>query len=183
MERDPAVAHVYAEALLSAAEKAGRTDRVFEEADALHRYFRADTRLRRFLENPRIAKEDKHALIDRVFGGRVDPLMLNLFHVMLRNNRIENLDDTLRLVYELVEESRGIIPASVTTAVALSEEQRRQMHQTLEKRLGLRFDIAFRVDPNVLGGVVFKYRDRLIDGSVRFDLQKLRERLMAVALA
>jgi F-type H+-transporting ATPase subunit delta len=101
---------------------------------------------------------------------------------MLENNRIVNLDETLRLFCEMVEEGRGIIPAALTTAVALSDEQRTRLHQTLQERLALRFDIRFRVDPNVLGGAVFKYRDRLVDGSVRFDLQKIRERLKAVKI-
>jgi len=182
MEFDPAVAHIYAEALLEAARRAGTTDQVFEQADAIYRCFRKDSRLRRFLESPRIPKEGKHRVIDRVFRARVEPLLLNLIHVMLRNNRIENLDDTLRLVYELVEESRGIIPAAVTTAVGLTEEQRGRLQRTLASRLDLRFDIRFRVDPDILGGVIFKYRDRLIDGSLRFDLQELQERLMGVAI-
>lgn len=182
MEFDPAVAHIYAEALLEAARQAGTTDQVFDQADAIYRCFRKDSRMRVFLENPRIPKEDKHKLIDSVFRDRVEPLLANLIHVMLRNNRISNLDETLRLVYELVEERRGIIPASVTTVVALTDEQRGRLQQALSSQLGLRFDVKYRVDPDVLGGVVFKYRDRLIDGSLRFDLQKLRERLMAVAI-
>ncbi|MCX8035746.1 MAG: ATP synthase F1 subunit delta [Candidatus Sumerlaeia bacterium] len=180
MELDPAVQHVYARALLSAAEKTGATDQVFSEADCVYRIFRKQTRLRHFLESPRIRKDEKHQLINRVFGDRIGKLVLNFIHIMLENNRIENLEATLRLVCVMVEESKGIIPATVTTAVPLTDEQRRTLQQTLESRLGLRFDIRFRVDPNILGGVVFKYRDSLIDGSVRFDLQKLYERLMAL---
>jgi len=183
MELDPAVADVYAHALLNAAARTGVTDRLVEDADAVRRSFRKDARIRPFLESPRILKAEKQAVIDRIFRGRVEPLLLNFVHVMLENNRIENLGETLRLLFVLVEEGRGIIPASVTTAVALTPEQRSQLQQTLESRLGLRFDVRFRVDAQVFGGVVFKYRDRLIDGSARFDVQKLRERLMAVTVA
>jgi F-type H+-transporting ATPase subunit delta len=182
MEYDPAVAHVYVEALLEAAREAGVTDAVFEQADAVYRCFCEDTRLRRFLQSPQILTEEKHAVLDRIFKGRVEPLLLNLFHVMLRNNRIENLDDTLRLVYQLVEEQRGIIPATVTTAVPMKDDQRRDLEQSMQQRLGLKFDVKYREDPEVLGGVIFKYRDRQIDGSLRFDLQKIRERLRAVAI-
>jgi len=182
MELDPAVADVYAHALLNAAQRTGVTDRLVEDADAVRRCFRKEARIRPFLESPRILKEEKHKAIDRIFRGRIEPLLLNFIHVMLENNRIENLGETLRLLFVLVEEGRGIIPASVTTALALTPEQSGRLQQTLESRLALRFDIRFRVDPHVLGGVVFKYRDRLIDGSARFDLQKLRERLMAVAI-
>lgn len=180
MELDPTVQHVYARALLNAAEKTGATDQIFSEADCVYRIFRKHARLRHFLESPRIRKEEKHQFINRIFGDRVGKLVLHFIHIMLENNRIENLEATLRRVCVMVEESKGIIPATVTTAVPLSEEQRRLMQRTLESRLGLRFDIRFRVDPNILGGVVFKYRDCLIDGSVRFDLQKLYERLMAL---
>jgi len=183
MELDPAVAHIYAHALLGAAERSGATDRLFEDADAMHRCFRKDTQIRRFLESPRIRKDEKHTMVDQIFRGRIEALLLNFIHVMLENNRIENLDETMRLFFVLVEEGRGIIPASVTTAVNLTDEQRQQLRRALESRLGLRFDIRFRVDANILGGVVFKYRDRLLDDSMRFDLQKLRERLLAVALA
>jgi F-type H+-transporting ATPase subunit delta len=183
MERDPAVAHVYAQALVGAARQTGVTDQVFEQAEPLHRCFRKGSKLRLFLEAPQIRDDKKHEVIDNVFRGRIEPLLLNLIHVMLRNNRIENLDETLRLICELVEEYRGIVPAAVTTAVELSDAQRARLRQNLEQRLGLRFDIRFRVDARILGGAVFKYRDRMIDGSVKFDLQKLRERLQATALA
>lgn len=182
MARDPDVAHVYAESLLKAARRAGKVDQVFEDADALHRCFPRDTQLKRFLESPRIRKDVKHDAINRILRGRADELIINLVHVMLRNNRIENLDDTLALVYELVEEQRGIIPSSVTTAIELTPEQKHEMKRCLEQRLGLRFNIRFRVDPKILGGVVFKYRDRQIDGSLLFDLQKIRERLMALSI-
>jgi len=155
-------------------------DRIFEHADLIRRCFRKETRLRHFLESPRIRKDEKHATIDRMFSGRVEPLLLSLIHVMLGNNRVENLDETLRLVCDLVDLERGIVPATVTTATALADEQRKNVHETLEKQLGLRFDIRFRTDPNLLGGMIFKFRDRLLDGSLRFDLQKLRDRLMAV---
>jgi len=182
MEYDLTVQHVYADALLAAAARTGATDQIFEQANVLYRYFRENSRIRHFLESPRIRKDAKHQVMDRIFRGRIETLLLNFIHVMLENNRIENLDETLQLVCDLVEEKRGVIPASVTTAVELAPEQRRVLHQALEERLGLRFDIRYRVNPNVLGGVVFKYRDRLLDGSLRFDLQKLRERLKAVAV-
>jgi F-type H+-transporting ATPase subunit delta len=182
MELDPDVADVYAHALLDAAHKTGATDRLFEDAEAVRRCFRRGSKIRQFLESPQIRKEEKHAVVDGVFRGRIEPLLLYLIHVMLDNNRIENFYEIMRLVFVLVEEARGVIPASVTTAIALTDDQRGRLHTTLESRLGLRFDIRFRVDPNVLGGVIFKYRDRLLDGSVRFDLQRLRERLMAVAI-
>jgi F-type H+-transporting ATPase subunit delta len=181
MHLDPTVSHVYAHALLAAAQKTGATDQIFLDAEAVRRLGR-NTRAGQLIENPRIPKEEKHRFIDRVFRGRIELLLLNFIHVMLENNRIENLSETLRLALTLVEEGRGIIPATVTTATALTNEQRAQMQTALEQQLGLRFDIRFRVDPNVLGGVMFKYRDRLLDGSIRFDLQKLRERLMAVAI-
>ena len=182
MEEDPAVADVYAHALLNAADRTGVTDPVFQDAMAVQRVFRKEARIRHFLESPRIRKDEKHKVTDRIFRERVEPLLLNFIHVMLENNRIENLDETLRLTCVYVEEGRGIIPATATTAIPLTDEQRQWLHKSLEARLGLRFDIRFRVDANVLGGVVFKYRDRLFDGSLRFDLQKIRERLTGTAI-
>lgn len=182
MELDPAVAHVYADALLAAARSTETPDAVFEQADALFRCFRKDSRLRRFLESPQILKEKKHAVVDRILRGRIEPLLLNFIQVMLRNNRIENLDETLRLVGELVEEERGIIAATVTTAIPLTDPQRDRLQRVMESRLGLRFDVRCRVEPNVLGGVIFKYRDRQIDGSLRFDLNKIHDRLMGVSI-
>ena len=182
MELDPQVSHIYAESLLGAARREGKVDRIFEECDALHRALRKETRLQRFLGTPSIRKETKHEAINRIFGESFHPLLVNLIHVMLRNNRVVHLQDTLRLVYELVEEQRGIIPSTVTTAIELKPEERHRLQKTLEERLGLRFDIAFRVNPEILGGVILKYRNRQIDGSLRYDLHKLRERLMAVSL-
>jgi F-type H+-transporting ATPase subunit delta len=182
MRQDPAIAHVYAEGLIAAAQREGKVDAMFDQAEQLLPFIQKGQALRTFLESPRIRREEKHARINAIFQERIEPLLLNLIHLMLRNNRIENLGDALRLVYELVEQLRGIVPAIVTTAVALDDDQRAAMKSTMEDRLGSRFDVRYRVDADILGGAIFKYRDRLIDGSLRFDLKKLFTRMMAVPI-
>jgi len=183
MDLDPEVAHTYAEGLIGAAHRGGAVDAIFEQTLSVQAFFHRGARLRVFLENPGIRKDRKHEMIERVFGGRIEPLLVRLMHVMLERNRVVNLEDALGVAHDLVEEQRGIVKATAVTAVPMSDEQKARLEQTLESRLGLQFRIHYAVDPDVLGGVVFKYGDRLIDGSLAWDLQRLRERLMGITSA
>lgn len=176
------VERTYAEALLGAARRLGLVERARDEAAALLKIIKGNVRLLRFLESPHIATPEKLALLDRVFGGRLSPLMLNLLHVLAVRRRTTYLDETLSLFQELVEQSEGIWRASVTTAHELTEEDRARVQAALEKFTAHQLRIDYHLDPKLIGGLVCRLKDTQIDTSLRSALEELQHRLLTTTL-
>lgn len=176
------VERTYAEALLGAARRLGIVQQAAEEARALVQVTRQSPRLMVFLESPHISYPAKLELLDRVFKGRLSPLMVNLLHVLARRRRTVFLNETLDLFQELVEESEGILHAEVTTAHELGLQDKLRLKAALEKYAKSRLQIEYHRDPRLIGGVVCRLKDRQLDSSLRSALDELERRLNATTL-
>jgi F-type H+-transporting ATPase subunit delta len=178
MKIEPDVVTAYALAVFNAAKEKGLLDRIEPEALEVVRIFRGNRRLRLALEAPNVRDQDKLALIDKAFAGRVDDVLLRLMRLMLVRRRIEHLVPALEELHELILHDRGERPASVTTAVPMDERQRGELTAVLEKLTGFRLSVRWRVEPEIIGGVVARCEDLLIDHSVRTRLDRIRRRLL-----
>jgi F-type H+-transporting ATPase subunit delta len=134
--------------------------------------------LSRSLESPLIPADKKHAIIDQIFGKEADPLTRSFLHLLITKRR----EDILRTVEEefqvLSDQARGLIRAEATVAAPLSEADRAALVDGLKTRTGKQIELDVRVDPVILGGVVVRMQDTVIDGSVRGALERLREQML-----
>jgi F-type H+-transporting ATPase subunit delta len=177
------VQRTYAEALLGAARRTGSLQRVQEEAKILLQVVKKSPRLLLFMENPNVEPTEKLALLDRVFKARLSPVLINLLHVLAARRRTTNLDEILDLFQELTEQAEGIFQATVTSAYNLSVQDKLKLKASLEQYTRSRLKIDYGVDPGLIGGIVFRFRDLLIDSSLRSALDQLRRRLTRAPLA
>jgi F-type H+-transporting ATPase subunit delta len=133
----------------------------------------------RFLANTRVPADDKRQLVDKALAG-VDSKVLNLALLLLRRGRT-NLGPQIAQAYqEILDRERGISHAYVTTAVPLSESELREVEQKLREIAGGQVTVQTQVDEGILGGLVVRIGDRLIDGSTRSRLLALKQRLEGV---
>lgn len=184
MSKDPLVSSNYAKALLHVVQKSGvALAAAQEEARELRSLITQTPRLRVFLEGPQFREEDKERVVANVFRGQLSELLYQFLLLLLRRDRIKNLLDILNAFDYLVELEEGLTPGSVTTAVELSEEERRRLQQSLESSFGLKLNLRFKVDPDLIGGVKVQYKDILIDTTIQTHLGDLRQRLLHTRLA
>jgi F-type H+-transporting ATPase subunit delta len=170
--------HNYAEALFNVAKRAGRLDVMAEEAQVILDVFRGqDAKFIRFIESPQILTEDKIGLIDTAFGGRADPLFVNLLKILVERGRALLAPGILAIFWELVAAERGFQHGRLTSAVGLTDRQKIDLRTSIEAFIKKRLEMEYLIDPGILGGVVFKSRDTLIDHSVCGRLTELRKRL------
>lgn len=182
MRREPAVIRVYSRSLLDAVRAAGQIRQYVDDAEVLRIWYQGQPRLRTFLEAPHIAEKDKASLAEKVFGGgRVPPLLFNLIRLLIRKKRTLVLSEILGEFRLIGEEALGQLVAQVTTAIPMDPAKQALLKQRLEAATDKKFKLDFRVDPEVLGGVLVKYKDVIIDGTLRGRLWTLRARLEAVA--
>ena len=145
-------------------------------ADAL-----GDERVARMLSNPAIALEQREALVERRSKAVSRPV-LNLVLLMLRRRRIEQLPRVAAEFRRLDNQRKGITQASATSAAELTPAELEALTNKLEQFTGGRVELDVAVDPSLLGGLVVRVGDRLIDVSVRGRLERLRNQLVSGAL-
>lgn len=176
------IARSYAEALFRSARTQGQTQRVKEDCRALAESIRKQPRFLIFLESPQIATEAKNDLILRVFGDKLSPLLMRLLAMLVRRERVSHLVAILERFEELAEQAEGIYPASVTSAIELGYKEKLELRSVLEKYTRFRLNIRFHIEPNLIGGLIFRCRDLLIDSSLHNSLENLRRRLATTSI-
>lgn len=171
------VARSYAQALYNAARRQGVVQRLVEESKMLTALLNQQPGLRHFLEGPQISREKKRDLLDKGFKNRLNPLLMNLLYMMADRERAVILRDVLVEFQEIAERAEGIYPATISSARELGFQEKLKLKTALEKRTGFHLRLKYDVDPELLGGVVFRFRDMLIDASVRHGIDQLKRQL------
>jgi len=130
------------------------------------------------LTSPAVPARQKLAVIDAEIPDLRAPTR-NLLQLLLHRDRLELLPDIARAYRDRLNRERGIATAQVTTAVPLDDATRQQLAARLSRYARQRVEIEATVDPSIIGGVVARIGDTLLDGSVRGRLESLRRRLAA----
>ena len=179
------IARNYAETLLALAQRHGGTQAVDEYAAALDDVadlLRREPRIREYLETPRVDAESKKATVRRAFGGRVPEHFLRFLLILVDKRRQTLLGRIADEYRALVDELENRVRAEITVPTAPAPDFQREIVATLEGRLGRTVVPIFRVDPSLLGGVLIRVGDQILDGSVRRRLVSLRRRLLEARL-
>lgn len=129
-----------------------------------------------YFANPGVSTAEKLAGLDRVMAT-AQPEARNLIGLLLRRNRLGIVPDMVRLFEDGLRAERGVVVADVTTAEPLSPEERAMVGERLGRLLGKQVELRSTVDPEIIGGLIARVGDQLIDGSVISRLRRLRARL------
>lgn len=171
----------YADAAFQIAERDGNSAAWLKELDRAAA-LASNERAERLLDNPSLPLEKRRELLEAALGKDTPAPLLNLLLLLLRRGRIDLLPRVAGAFRELVNRKAGITPALVISAAELSAQDLRALEQRLEERTGGRVELEVRVDPSLLGGISVRVGDRLIDGSVRGRLERLRSQVAAGTL-
>jgi F-type H+-transporting ATPase subunit delta len=165
----------YAEAAYLLAKQDGKQDEWSSSLTALAALF-GDEQARALFENARVPTSRKLALVEQALAG-VDPLVLNLARLLVRRRRTSLGSQIAQSFQELLDEAKGISHATVTTAVPLSEDDLAAVQRRLIDVTGGPVTVTTEVDESIIGGLVARIGDRLIDGSTRSRLLALKRQM------
>jgi F-type H+-transporting ATPase subunit delta len=171
------VARKFAAALFSLAQDKGLVDRVENDFGLLQRALTEDSDLGRVLLHEEITAESKIATAQQVLGGVVSPLFMNFIGVVIQKRREDHLEEMQRQYNEIFNDARGLVLGEVRSAVPLSDAQVSSLNERLNDRLKKKIQLKAVVDPALLGGLVVRVGDTLIDDSVKTKLKRLQDRL------
>lgn len=173
----------YATALYEEADQAGVLEAVDEDVLMLRRSIESNRDLSRFFESPVIPQEKKDTIVQELLEDRIEELTLRFLRLLIRKDR-ETLTQAILDEYQsLRDDQRGIVDARVTVAHPLSDEDRDGLVEALEEKTEKEVRLHLEEDPDLIGGVVIRIGDRVFDGSVRIQLNALRDRLRETRLS
>ena len=135
-----------------------------------------DTQVIAFLESPRLSAEKKREALRGMLSG-VSPTAMNLGFLLVSRNRLRIVRDLANEYTRLVNAHYGRAEAEVTTAVPISQKEQQAIAKGLARVAGKEIVLKLKVDPDILGGLVARIGDKLLDGSVRTRLKDLRSSL------
>lgn len=165
----------YAEGAYLIAREEGTENAWSEGLQSLAALF-GDPQAQAMFENTRVPGADKLQLIEKSLEG-ADQLVTNLARILLRRNRTALGPQIAEAFQELVDEARGVSHATVTSAVPLTEDDVQSVEQRLKEITGGDVVVETEVDERILGGMIVRIGDRLIDGSTKSKLQALKRQL------
>jgi F-type H+-transporting ATPase subunit delta len=168
----------YAEALFGAARERDELEAVLEDLQEFDGALAESEELRLFFYGGQVPEREKRRAIDALTEG-MSTATTNFLKVLCDNGREEILHEVMLRYEELVEEHLGRVEVEVTTAVELSDEEKERLRERLARVLhGKEVVLETRVDPDLLGGAVFRFGGQMMDGSVRGRLESLRETML-----
>jgi len=176
------IARMYGGSLYDLAAEEGLETRILDELDEAAKLIRDDPEYLRLLSTPSIPKKERCALLDEAFRGQVHLYVLNFLKILCENGTLRELPGCARAYRIRYNAAHGILEATATTAVAMTEQQAKSLHEKLEKLTGKTIDLKTKVDPAVLGGIRLDIEGTELDGTVHNRLSALRRDIASVTL-
>lgn len=179
--QDTVAAGRYAQALFDLAREMEEDQAVEDELDALSEALKKAPVLERMLMNPALTLDQKKRIFERLYGHQGSPevtrLMSGFLAVLIEKSRFTLIHAVAESYKRIADAAQGESVAEVTSSVSLSAAEEARLVPTLERVIGTKILIKKTVDPALLGGLLVRVRNKIFDGSVRGQLDRLRKEL------
>jgi F-type H+-transporting ATPase subunit delta len=176
------LARVYAEAALDAAGGLTEQTALVEELDRLRSdVLERNPKVKKLFGSELVSENEKLALLDRVFGGRVSPLLLNVLKVLARHRRLGMVQEVIAEMKKMWEQRSGRERVELVTANPLSPDLENELLESLANALGADPIVSASVNPDLIAGFIIRVGDRVFDGSMRTRLEAMRKGMVARA--
>lgn len=177
------VSKTYGDALFEVALEEDKLDQFLEEVKAVKAAVDENQDLFKLMSHPKVVKEEKIKVVEDIFSGKVSRELVGLIRMIVDKGHFEQIDSVFTYFIDEVKEYRNIGTAYVTSALELTDAQK----STIEKRLlettkYVTFEMHYNVDAAIIGGLVIRIGDRVVDSSVRTKLADLTRELSKIQL-
>lgn len=171
------IAKRYAKALFEIAKGHGIVNEVEQDISALWAQLQSEKDLLKLLSHPMIPISEKVKLLHRYFEGSIGELAMRFTELLLRRGRISQLGHIISVFKELADEWRGVLYVEVKSAIELTEDEIERIRGWASRMWNKRIIIRTQVDEDIIGGLVIKVGDKLLDLSIKGALDDIASRL------
>lgn len=177
------VAKTYGDALFELALEEEKVDMLVEEVQATLQILQENVELNKLMSHPKISKIEKINVMEGIFKGRVSDELSGFINIIVTKDRYNEITNIFEYFIKKVKEYQNIGLAYVTSAVNLREEQKEKLRtKLLEITKYEQIDIVYKIDETLIGGMVIRIGDRVIDSSVKTKLNEMSKHLSKVQL-
>ena len=172
-----ALGAIYAQALINEAQKQNALADVTDDVRGIGELLRANREFHAFTQALTIGEDERLALLEKIFAGRIHILTLNVLKAMSRRDRLVFLGDFAQAFDDILKKMSGIVEVHLASAVILQPDTIRRVQDALARTLAKKIDLRVSIDPALVGGITLTIGDTLIDGSVATQLRKMEDQL------
>lgn len=177
------ISKTYGDALFELAVEKKCEDSMLAEAETLLTALDENPDFLKLMTHPKILKEEKLKILEGVFKGRISDELTGFMTIVIKKDRFVEMEEIFRYFISRVKEYKGIGVAYVTTPFALDEIKKASVKERLLATTSYKkMEIHYNVDGELIGGMVIRIGDRVVDSSVRTKLEELKRQLLNVRL-
>jgi F-type H+-transporting ATPase subunit delta len=170
------IAKVYTRSLFEVAREHGKLDELREQLAQFVEALNGYRELAIFFFSPYFSQKEKQEALDRVIQG-ADPIFLNFLRLLIEKHRMPVIFRIRAEFERLYEEENRTLPVEITSAIELDPETTAKLSSEISERTGRKVKLATRVDPEILGGLVVRVGNAILDASIRNRLEQLRRQV------
>jgi F-type H+-transporting ATPase subunit delta len=174
------IAQVYARALFEVAEDAGKLDEVREQLGQLTDALSGDRDLQVFFFSPYFSSQEKIEGLEKAVSG-AEPIFLNFLKLLIEKHRMPALLRVRRVYNSLWEDYNKLLPVEITSAVELDAKIVKHIGDRISEQTGRKVELSANVEPDILGGIVVRVGNQVLDASIRRRLELLRKQIARAA--
>jgi F-type H+-transporting ATPase subunit delta len=170
------IAQVYARSLFGAAKERDKLDDVREQLAQVSAALGDDQNLQVFFFSPYFSTEEKKDGLRKAVTG-ADELVANFLELLIENHRMPAIFRVRRVYDEMWAKENKLLPVQITSAVALEDKVAKEIAEEIGERTGRKIDLATEVEPDILGGIIVRVGNSILDASIRNRLERLRKQV------
>jgi len=171
-------AQAYGQALYELAVEGNKVSELLDEVKVLKTAFSDDEDFIRLMKHPQVTTEEKRKIIDDALKGKISDELIGLFQVMIDKERFPEVDSVFDYFIDEVNKLQGRGTAKVATPIELTEAQKNSVKEKLLATTEYKeMEIEYSVDPSLIGGMVIRIGDRVVDSSIKTHLYELKKDL------
>ena len=173
----------YGEALFQIACETSSCIEMLKEVTELKNVIDANPELKELMSNPRFSKEEHLEILEKVFKGKIDEKLFSFLELITVKGRYGYLDEILDYFILRVKEYLHIGQAKVTSAIAIDDEMKKRIKDKLLSTTDYKeIEIEYETDPSLIGGMVIRIKDRIVDNSVKTKLENITRDLHKIQI-
>jgi F-type H+-transporting ATPase subunit delta len=178
------VSTTYADALFETGVEDGTLDTLYDEVCSVQDILKENPDFNRLMNHPKILREEKEQIIESVFKGRLSDVLTGFLKLIVTNKRYADIDGILNYFILRVKEYRKIGIAYVTTPLELSDSQKEAVKKKLLDTTDyVSMEMNYEIDKSLIGGMVIRIGDRVVDSSIKTKLEGLKRELVSIQLS
>jgi F-type H+-transporting ATPase subunit delta len=171
---DAVVGARYARAIFEIAEEKNVIENLYKELDLVMEVYEGDEEFKNFIDHPLVKKSEKKALVSKLFTDKFEASTVELLEYLVDKGRLSFIRSIVAEYLKLYYAKNSIVEAEATFATEPSDVQIKSLKEKLESRTSKKVKLSTAVDKSILGGVVIRIGDEIIDASVKKELEAFR---------